>query len=559
MFRTLLKEYVLHIINEGKIEEFEKKVPEDRKALYNRVFSIEPKLHPKFAPWVAKMYKTEEKPIDPFIVHKDLAEFDMLSASGYTEHKDVYAYPTFLSLDQDLNDAVEKRAKSLQDREIKKMEYVKASKEGKQAEKESKKVYEDARWLVVQPQTELASNYYGQSYRSCPTKWCISATDSKNHFNEYYEKGANFVFVIDKTAKPENTFSKLAIAYIDQNKVINQSNMSDVIEAYSADDVKLTMKQIYTYYPAKLIEKINIFLQADLIPKSAEDEINRIKSLPPATFAAKLDTYIEIINDQVATLVDKFKSDGEDEGENYEDMLDDSGNEADAAAREMLKLATPEQLFACAYNIFDHDEELPDFFNAYYQKMAPLINTVDDLFNFEKCAYKPEHGRMKQPNGFVSKMVSSARFNVLIRKILDQVPKDQELAIMDKFDAAFPGNNLATWDIKYKANRRMRSLLGQVAWDGELIDPRAIRDVQFILTQTDSWKNIPMDKESEAYKQIEQVSTYKYGNNLKAILGSGNPSDPDFRWTGAGGKLQKFVELIQTRRVSVKNGITYCT
>lgn len=56
------------------------------------------------------------------------------------------------------------------------------------------RIYQDKTTLVVRPQSEGASCYYGQG-----TRWCISATDSQNYWNKYTEEdGAIFFFILDK-------------------------------------------------------------------------------------------------------------------------------------------------------------------------------------------------------------------------------------------------------------------------------------------------------------------------------------------------------------------------
>jgi hypothetical protein len=56
------------------------------------------------------------------------------------------------------------------------------------------RIYQDKTTLVVRPQSEDASCYYGQG-----TKWCISATKGQNYWNSYTdEQGAVFFFILDK-------------------------------------------------------------------------------------------------------------------------------------------------------------------------------------------------------------------------------------------------------------------------------------------------------------------------------------------------------------------------
>ena len=60
----------------------------------------------------------------------------------------------------------------------------------------SYKVFEDDQYLIVVPQTEEGSCYYGQG-----TKWCTSAK-RLNQFDTYNEEGTLF-YIINKKPKPK--------------------------------------------------------------------------------------------------------------------------------------------------------------------------------------------------------------------------------------------------------------------------------------------------------------------------------------------------------------------
>ena len=62
------------------------------------------------------------------------------------------------------------------------------------------RIYQDKTTLVVRPGSEEASCYYGQG-----TKWCISATEARNYWDQYTgEQGAVFFFILDKEAADED-------------------------------------------------------------------------------------------------------------------------------------------------------------------------------------------------------------------------------------------------------------------------------------------------------------------------------------------------------------------
>ncbi len=64
--------------------------------------------------------------------------------------------------------------------------------EVKKAKNESKKLYEDQKYLIVQPLTHQASCVYGAE-----TKWCVASRDSSRYFDDYI-RNSKFVYVINK-------------------------------------------------------------------------------------------------------------------------------------------------------------------------------------------------------------------------------------------------------------------------------------------------------------------------------------------------------------------------
>lgn len=68
---------------------------------------------------------------------------------------------------------------------------------------ESDVVFENDEWVIIVPFSERASNHYGQG-----TKWCISATQSFNSFNQYtYQYKAHFYFLLSKNSDAKYAFA----------------------------------------------------------------------------------------------------------------------------------------------------------------------------------------------------------------------------------------------------------------------------------------------------------------------------------------------------------------
>ncbi len=102
---------------------------------------------------------------------------------GAKQSTDINSYKSLFDLQKALDEA-----EKVKDR--KEQEKIHKAKMREDADR----IYQDKTTLVVRPQSEGASCYYGQG-----TKWCISATDSQNYWNKYTEEdGAIFFFILDK-------------------------------------------------------------------------------------------------------------------------------------------------------------------------------------------------------------------------------------------------------------------------------------------------------------------------------------------------------------------------
>ena len=109
--------------------------------------------------------------------------------------KDIYKY-TITELEQTLDNLGDANSEERRKRKLK-------------AEKESELVYDDNDIYARRPLTEFASIYYGMA-----TRWCISATECRNYFDEYTRDGKAFSMVNLKNLRKEDTpFYKTALVY----------------------------------------------------------------------------------------------------------------------------------------------------------------------------------------------------------------------------------------------------------------------------------------------------------------------------------------------------------
>jgi len=99
--------------------------------------------------------------------------------------RDIHSYKTVEDLSQAVKNA-----------EAKKKSKDEAALFKEKVRGDADRIYQDKTTLVVRPGSEEASCYYGQG-----TKWCISATEARNYWDQYTnEQGAVFFFILDKDA-----------------------------------------------------------------------------------------------------------------------------------------------------------------------------------------------------------------------------------------------------------------------------------------------------------------------------------------------------------------------
>jgi hypothetical protein len=99
--------------------------------------------------------------------------------------KDIYAYPTIWVV-QLMNNSINERKRLQQEEE--------------EAKKDVEKIYEDSRFLIVQPFSHKASCYYGAN-----TKWCTTTKNDTSYFNRYTRDGRLY-YIVDKEATGHSYF-----------------------------------------------------------------------------------------------------------------------------------------------------------------------------------------------------------------------------------------------------------------------------------------------------------------------------------------------------------------
>jgi hypothetical protein len=161
-------------------------------------------------------------------------EFEELSERNLLENKDIYSYES----NQDIVDEIKLAREKVTRSEVKKKETV--------------VLFEDDKWLALQPLTSRSSNLYGKS-----TKWCVASDDHnfKKYYNEYTQDGT-LVFLINKSVKEKDCrndkLSKVAF-----HKYLNKDKGLTIWDSKDVQCGVQDMMEIYKNVPQDVMNIIN--------------------------------------------------------------------------------------------------------------------------------------------------------------------------------------------------------------------------------------------------------------------------------------------------------------
>ena len=148
--------------------------------------------------------------------------------------QDINSYDSLLQMSQVNREVANLRAKKEHEKAMRKAQ-------SRQAFEESDRVWENSFIKMIRPNTKHASCYYGKG-----TKWCISATQTRNHFDSITSEGKAFYFCFfPGSPNPQHPFAKVAMVvsavdpYADRNY-----NQPEVDEYYDAADRPLTTDEV---------------------------------------------------------------------------------------------------------------------------------------------------------------------------------------------------------------------------------------------------------------------------------------------------------------------------
>ena len=228
-FRNLLNEEQLLI--EGRIDDVKKKYPDlDEKGLLDILIDKDPSGNQKYLAWAAKMLAQREDPTsqtaDYAAANIDL--YHKLRAYIPSEYKDINRIKDLRDLERIASDTYQKKAEK--DR-LKRIE----AKYKQEAMENSDVVWKDEDFLMVRPFNSGASCFWGRG-----TRWCISATESQNYFNQYSGEGKAFYFLFMKN---KNNFSTTEYRKFHKLALVYSGDYGEFEEAYDAADSPMDISE----------------------------------------------------------------------------------------------------------------------------------------------------------------------------------------------------------------------------------------------------------------------------------------------------------------------------
>lgn len=212
-FNSIWKSYLtegreLQLLIEGKLSDAKKKFNDLEEQGFIEVLRelleerLGPRSIPKYIMWASKqlnIQREQENSAYNFLKNKALVIADSLAFFENNQdrmpEKDINKYNSLSSLVADV------RQTGASQTQIKKQE-KETAREG------SEIVYDDNDIFAVRPYTEDASCYYGKN-----TRWCISATDSKNYFDQYTSDRKGFVMVRFNNIAEDDPLRRLAMVF----------------------------------------------------------------------------------------------------------------------------------------------------------------------------------------------------------------------------------------------------------------------------------------------------------------------------------------------------------
>ena len=128
------------------------------------------------------------------------------------------------------------------DKELQKRQKAVAS---KQAKEESRVIDETDDYLIIRPETTHASCFYGKG-----TKWCISATETANAFDDYTNNNIAFYFIFFANLPNGDRNKKLAVAVNPEREIEIYDALDNSVDEAAIDNSLLKNGLNLKKYPS---------------------------------------------------------------------------------------------------------------------------------------------------------------------------------------------------------------------------------------------------------------------------------------------------------------------
>lgn len=291
---STLKEYLscALVLVEGRVEDAREAYPDMEDETFDSLAANQPGgSNNKYLNWSCKQVDDGTMPEEVIMAirlfHDNIQRM---------KQKDINQYKTV----DELNTAIDELSKN------------KTKSQGaKQAKADTQVIYNDDNWLVVRPWTQEASCKYGAG-----SKWCISATASRNYFNQYSVTNNKFYFVIDKKATGNDASSKYAIAII----ATGLAAAGKKIQVYDATDrlvnISVVAKHVGDKWP-EIWKKIQEHVTANNRTREVEEAEKATETLVNAllkgenlgeTGLNRIAKSARLTNQVVAAILKKFEN-----------------------------------------------------------------------------------------------------------------------------------------------------------------------------------------------------------------------------------------------------------
>ena len=249
----------------------------------------------------------------------------------------------------------------------------------KEVKNESVKIYEDDRFLIVEPLSHGASCYYGQN-----TKWCTTSKDDTRYFDTYTKEGFLY-YIIDKKSS-NNIFGKMALlvrpngrteVYDQQDSLRSVDVLLDRFDPIKDKIKGLIQGQNHYELLSKLnngeIEPSRVKVQSEIFDKvrKSDDGYEVVLNFDGP------EKFLSLFNEEIEESDISFIANAIDPPYGYEANYYDTYN-FDEDLSEGYYL----------YNLNDeHLEILKDIIQVYNPEVASLIKKGEDGFDIDRDDY----------------------------------------------------------------------------------------------------------------------------------------------------------------------------